>query len=289
MTSVLVTGAAGLIGRTLIKLCLAHDWTVYALCRRARPNCGTLVKDITLDLSTGFDLSLFPKRIDSVVHLAQSNHYRDFPTHANDLYGVNVISTSRLLDYAYSAGASQFIYASTGGLYIPSSGYLSENAAIHSPGKLGAYYASKICGELLVQTYSSYFAATILRPFFAYGPGQKASMLIPRLLANVRSGKPIQLQGECGLALNPIHCLDAANAIVSSIKNPSSAVINIAGPEVLTIREMATLSAMHFDVQPVFEQLSGEPQSLIADTSLMESALCAPVIKFSDSISELSP
>jgi len=289
MTTVLVTGASGLVGRTLIKLCVANNWKVYALRRSYRPNPGVSHKDIVLDLSTGFDISLLPKRIDSVVHLAQSNHYRDFPANANDLYGVNVVATSKLLDYALSAGATQFIYASTGGLYVPGSGTLSENSAIHPPGKLGAYFASKICGELLVETYSSYLAPTILRPFFVYGPGQKAGMLIPRLLANVCSGKPIQLQGECGLAINPIHCLDAANAIVCSIKNPPSAVINIAGPEVLTIRQIATLFAMHYGIQPVFEQLSGEPQSLIADISLMESSLCSPVIKLSDAIPELLP
>lgn len=284
MTSVLVTGAAGLVGRNVINLCLFNGWHVYAVCKRTQPNTENLHQVIVLDLSTGFDLSLFPKRIDSVVHLAQSNHYRDFPAHANDLYGVNVNATSKLLDYAYSAGASQFIYASTGGLYIPRPSFLSENSEIHAPRKLGAYYASKICGELLVQAYSSYLAATILRPFFVYGQGQKANMLIPRLLANVRSGIPIQLQGECGLSLNPVNALDAAKAIVASIKKPSSAVINIAGPEVLTIRQISTMFGNSLNVQPVFELVPGDPQCLIADTSLMESALCAPTIRLSDAI-----
>lgn len=287
MKSVVITGAAGLVGQQLSKLCLLNGWQVCAVSRDAPVTDSNSYSNISFDLSLPFDLSLLPRQVDVVVHLAQSNYYRDFPANAEDLYGVNVGSTFRLLDYAHTAGASQFIYASTGGLYIPSRGCLSENSAIHPRGKLGAYYASKTCGELLVQTYSSHFSATILRPFFIYGPAQKSHMLFPRLLSNVRSCNPIKLQGEHGLTLNPIHCLDAAKAIIHSIKNPSSAVINIAGPEVLTIRQIATLFAKHCNVQPVFEHLSGEPQSLIADISLMKSSLGSPSIKFSDVIDEL--
>ena len=61
-------------------------------------------------------------------------------------------------------------------------------------------------------------------------------MLMPRLVENVHAGRPITLQGDDGMRFNPIHVSDAARATISAAALKSSAVINVAGPEVLSMR-----------------------------------------------------
>ena len=202
--SIMITGANGLLGRSVLQA-IAKDVQVFALVRSKPLSQHENVKYLIADLELDLDTSLLPRKIDTIVHFAQSSKFRDFPDNALDVFNVNIASTARLLDYAKEVGAKQFIYASSGGIYGNGSQAFEENAAIVPPGQLGYYLGSKACGEILVQSYASIFQVTIIRPFFIYGPGQNRSMLIPRLMDLVSSGKPISLQGRAGIRINPVH------------------------------------------------------------------------------------
>jgi UDP-glucose 4-epimerase len=102
MAKILLTGATGLVGKYFVEH-TEHD--VFSVTR-----------DVA-DLSKSFKPQKFPQKIDIVIHLAQSRHYKHFPAAAHDIFAVNTNATAQLLQYAYRANASQFIYASTGGVY----------------------------------------------------------------------------------------------------------------------------------------------------------------------------
>src|SRR5690606_28137079 len=108
-------------------------------------------------------------------------------------------STLKLLDYARHQGARTFIYASSGGIYNAGSHLCSEDANIYIGRDLGFYINSKLCSEILIESYAEHMTVIILRFFFVYGPGQRTSMLIPRLVQSVYEGKIITLDGENGL------------------------------------------------------------------------------------------
>ena len=112
----LVTGASGLIGTCLVELA-SENFDIYALTRRPMFFRGGKVKNIVGDLSLPGVCEALPEKIDTVVHLAQSAHFREFPTRAADIFKVNVSSAVSLLDYARRAGAQNFIIASSGGVY----------------------------------------------------------------------------------------------------------------------------------------------------------------------------
>ena len=209
---VLVTGAAGLIGRHLIEALRTHH-EVHALHRPGSPGEGSGARWIATDLTDRIFLDALPIGVDGVIHLAQSRRFRDFPEGARDVFGVNVESTAALLDWSVRTGVRRFVLASSGGIYGYGRDPFTEEHPVGSAGPLGHYLASKHCAELLSESYADHMTVTILRFFFVYGPGQRPDMFIPRLVGSIAEGRPIMLGGEDGLCTNPVHVTDAVSAI----------------------------------------------------------------------------
>lgn len=283
---VLVTGGNGLLGRLAVAaLTFEHD--VHALVHSFPRNPIDNVHYHVLDLSTSWDIDILPSSIDTIIHLAQSGHFREFPEKALDVFRVNIDSTARLLDYARKNGVKRFIYASSGGIYGAGSQPFHENSPISPYGSLGYYLGSKLCGEVLVGNYAQYMIVVILRFFFLYGAGQKRFMLIPRLFDCVREGRPVLLQGKNGIRITPTHVCDARDALIQCIHFQESRTLNISGPEVLTIREIADIMGECLHKRPVFESKPGKPEDYVANIESMKQLLGAPRIHFKEGIRSL--
>src|SRR4030042_288576 len=115
-----------------------------------------------------------PKSIDAVIHLAQSEHFREFPMHAESIFKVNTASTLRLLEYARQAQVKIFVLASSGGIYGHGDEGFREDQPIEAKDDLGFYLGTKLCAEIIAENYSSFMNIVILRFFFIYGPRQRA-------------------------------------------------------------------------------------------------------------------
>lgn len=240
------------------------------------------------DLATpGFTEGL-PSEIETVVHLAQSRQFRVFPDGASDVFAVNVASSVELLDWARRIGARRFIYASSGGIYGHGDTGFKEEDTIGPSRPLGFYLASKHATELLVEDYGGLITVVVLRFFFVYGAGQHPSMLLPRLASAVAEGRPIVLQGEQGLRSNPVHVDDAVNALTGAIGLERSVKINVAGPEVLDLRQIGEILGSYLGKDPVFEIVPGvAPLHLIGDIARMKSLLGPPSIAPKEGLAEL--
>lgn len=286
---VLITGIQGLLGRRLASALNDKGFIIHGIARRNIHDAKSSIHYLTINLASDWSFETLPRQCDVVIHLAQSASFRDFPNSALDVFKVNIESTARLLDYARQAGVKKFIFASSGGVYGNGTQAFKENSPIVPPGQLGYYLGSKACGEILVQSYASVFNVVVVRPFFIYGPGQNRSMLIPRLFDSVATGKPISLQGDNGIRINPIHVDDAASAVAAAIDLNESATFNIGGPEVLSIRDICEAMGRHLGVEPVFTQQNSEPNDLIADYSAMRNFLYDPKCRLEDSLNEIKP
>jgi nucleoside-diphosphate-sugar epimerase len=287
MKRCVVTGATGLIGSHLVRD-LLQDWEVVALSRSPVPadlrDRG--LRHVPVDLSQPWETSVLPDQVDAVIHLAQSEHYREFPNLAESLFSVNTFSTLKLLDYARQHGASSFVLASTGGVYGTGNQPFSEDGPVTTGRQLGFYSDSKLCSELMAHNYRAYFSVMTLRFFFVYGPDQRPTMLIPRLVSSVREGKPIQLQGPDGLRINPIHVEDAVRAIRNALGQTDSHVVNVAGPTVLSLRQIGEQIGQILGRTPQFDvNAAATPGDLIADIARMSSLLWAPQISFEEGVS----
>lgn len=244
---IIVTGAKGLLGEAVVR---------------------RLENVVEVSRRTGFDLTdpnfvkKLPSRVDAIIHLAQSEQFRSFPTGAADMFAVNTESTFRLAEYGLKSGCKTFIYASTGGI---------TNSDTNS------FYAnSKRAGELLLAPFSKEMSVTLLRYFFIYGPKQRSDMLIPRLVERVRNGLPITLQGENGLSLNPIYVEDAAEATVKALSLTGFHTIPIAGNEIITLKALAQRIGEELQKKVHFEQLPGSASDMVGDTVELKSKLLTP-------------
>lgn len=272
MRRVFITGTTGLLGSHLVPL-LEGEAEVYAW-------HGDLTRDL--------DASSFPSRLDAVVHLAQSRRFREFPEAAGEVVRVNALAAVELAEHALRSGATHFVYASTGGVYAPGPEPLTEEAPVADSASMSFYAATKFAAERLLAPFASRLNLIILRPFFIYGPGQDRSMLVPRLIDTVKSGSPVHMTTDEGPRLNPVHAIDAAAAVLAALGLEGSHTINVAGPEVLALREIVGAIARHLGREARFEVGPGAgPKDLIGDVSRMARLLQPPRERICDRIGEL--
>ena len=270
-----ITGAGGFVGKRLVAAAAAAGHEVIALLHSvpAEPDrryfSSKRVTILQTEL-TMFDPASLSPGIEAVISLAQSNHFREFPTHAAEVFDVNVTANLRLLDWAVRSGDRRFVLASSGGIYGGKLGARfqeTDGFAINSP--LGFYLGSKLCSEIVLQNYRHFLdCAVIVRPFFIYGPAQRADMFVTRIINSVRDGLPITLQGPDGLKMNPIFVDDAVSAFLGAVDLSGSWTINIAGPEILSLRDLADIIGQYLDARPIFRAAEGEPIDYVADIAI---------------------
>ncbi len=271
--SVLLTGAGGLIGRyVLAALDPAADVVPVG-----RPGSMPGGRALSADLSSPTFTDVLPAGIDTIVHLAQSSRYRDFPEGADDVFAVNVGATARLLDWGRRVGIRRFVLASAGGAARVTDGH-----------PLGHYLASKRAAELLAASYQGVFDVITLRMHFVYGRGQRDSALIPRLITAVRDGATIALAGPDGIRVTPTYAADAAAAVIASTRLSGSHVLDVGGPEMLSLRDIATAIGRRMQREPRFSiGPEGDRQDVIADVAATSAVLGRPCYSFERGLDDL--
>lgn len=260
---VLVTGAAGFVGRHVVAR-LAREHEVVALVHSQpaweMPATQTIVADLTSP-SLGARL---PRDIDVIIHLAQA--YKTFPEHAAEIFAVNAASTQRLADHARSVGIRRFILASSGSIYAPAAVPLRET---ETPRPMGFHPATKLIAEQVLSYYADPLDVVSLRLFAPYGPGQ-VDRLIPRLIEAVRAGNPITLSHGGEPRINPVYVDDLTEVFAQAVAGAGVGVVNVAGPTVVSIRDIAAVAGIAIGRDPVFAALDREPRGdLVADTTEM--------------------
>ncbi|WP_158609134.1 NAD(P)-dependent oxidoreductase [Pusillimonas sp. NJUB218] len=274
---ILVTGANGLLGRRVVAL-LSQTNDVFAVVHEMPTEPIAGVRYFPIDLAKPWGVELLPARVDAIIHLAQSAHFRDVPSRALEVFQVNIASTAQLLDYAWRTGTERFVYASSGGIYSGGVQTFYETSPVTQPDTLGYYLGSKVSCEALASSYARFLKVMVLRFFFIYGRGQNRTMLIPRLIDNIRGGRSITIQGEMGLRLNPIHVSDAAATVLAALSSENSGIYNVAGPEILSLRELCNEIGALVGKSAIYDVMPGTPSDVVGDISMMSAHLHVPSV-----------
>ncbi len=138
----------------------------------------------------------------------------------------------------------------------------------------GDYENSKVQGEkyLLENADLESGGLTILRPDFVYGPGDMHKFPLFRQVAKGW----IPLVGFTGARLRPTYCIDVCRAVESSLPGGtlSGGTYNIAGPEVVSMREFTAAIAESLETGLVRVPVP----EWIFRLSLLLGPLCPPVL-----------
>jgi UDP-glucose 4-epimerase len=185
---VLVTGATGFVGRSLLPVLERDGWTVRAAVRRPSGFQKEVIVD-SIGLDTDWQTAL--AGVDAVVHLAARVHHPN-DRGAEQLYrDLNVDGTLQLARSAIVAGVKQFVFASTALVYgrnndgHPPFGEEDELTP-HNP-----YSRSKVEAETGLKSLAQGHAmgVTVVRPPLVYGAGAKGNFAL--LARAARLGVPL--------------------------------------------------------------------------------------------------
>jgi nucleoside-diphosphate-sugar epimerase len=258
---ILITGGTGFVGSTLGPRLMAAGHDLFSVCRPG--SSVAFGETVVWDAASPAGMSKFPAAIEVVIHLAQSRSYRHFPADSREMFDVNVGMTMALLRWAAAQSTvRQFCLVSSGAVYEPFTGLLQEEAALAPRGFLGA---SKLASEIIALPFAGLFKLSILRLFFPYGPGQR-DRLIPDLIRRIRCGEAVQVTANGkGMQLVPTFVEDIAEVFLASIESSWTGIVNVATPEVLSIRGIAELIGRRLGIEPKLEILDKAPIGIIPD------------------------
>ena len=190
--NILVTGAAGFIGKNLVgELKKSHN-RIYTL-----DKLDAVGIDFVVDITNEYDLLEVFKKVnfDKVVHLAGKAGVRESKSNPNSYIHNNIIGFTNVLECCIKTNVKQVIYASSSSVYGEEYGLSEEDKCDK---QLSIYAVTKKCNENLAYTYSHNYGikTTGLRFFSVFGLGMRQDLMIYKILDSLMNNKPITVYGD---------------------------------------------------------------------------------------------
>jgi dTDP-glucose 4,6-dehydratase len=253
----LVTGAAGFIGSTYVRLVGGdHDVVVldkltYAGRRENLPAGAELVVGAIEDARVVREVM---EGCDAVVNFAAESHVDRSIDDQEAFARTHVIGTGVLLDAVRELGVPRYLQVSTDEVYGSiAEGSFSETSPLDPS---SPYSATKAAGDLLVSAHAHTYGteALICRGSNNYGPRQYPEKLIPLMVLNALHGDSLPVYGDGRQVRNWLFVEDFCRAIHTVLERgrPGQAY-NAGGPD-----EMENV-----DVVRRILELTGRDESLI--------------------------
>lgn len=257
--TILVTGAAGFMGKHLVRHLRTLGAHVVAMDRiegELLPGVEWVIADVlelTLNQLEGF-------KIEVVFHLAAIVGVNYAGQNPIQTLAVNTYGTSQMLKLIRTLGAKVICLLSSSEVYgEPDSLPLTEENNLHP---LSIYGWSKVCAEQLLEAHvqSGDLRGIVIRPFNVYGPGQRNDFVVSRFLQQAIQGLPPKVAGNGTQRRLFTFVDDLIHGIVLAVVNSKLGfqVYNIAGEEDISIAELADLivSIARSNIWPIYVPLS---------------------------------
>jgi dTDP-glucose 4,6-dehydratase len=232
----LVTGAAGFIGSTYVRLVCA-DHEVVVLDKLTYAGRRENLEGLPIELVVGGieDRALVREVMegcDGVVNFAAESHV-DRSIDDQDIFArTHVIGTSILLDAARELNVARYLQVSTDEVYgSVDSGSFTEESPLRTS---SPYSATKAAGDLLVSAHVHTYGldAVICRGSNNYGPRQYPEKLVPLMILNALHGDPLPVYGDGRQVRNWLYVDDFCRGIHAVLlKGRQGEVYNVGGPD----------------------------------------------------------
>lgn len=260
---ILVTGGAGFIGSNFIHYMLQKhpedqivvlDKLTYA---GNLNNLKVVMKTIEFirgDICNRKLVERVAKGIDVIINFAAESHVDKSIAEPEPFLTTNVLGTQVLLEAARRFDHEKFVQISTDEVYgsIVKGSFEEEDSLKPS----SPYAASKAAADMLAHSYFITYGLPVLitRSTNNFGPYQHPEKLIPKLIINAISGKPLPIYGDGKNVRDWLYVVDNCRAIdLLMRKGKSGEIYNVgAGNEKMNL-EIANF---------ILKEL-GKPKSLI--------------------------
>lgn len=200
----LVTGAGGFIGSHVVEALVGAGARVRAFVRYTSTGHAGWLDRIDSDRRARIEVVFGDLRDEGAVDQAVAGCTHVFHLGAviaipysyrnpREYVAVNVGGTQNVLDAMRRHGTARGIFTSTSEVY----GSAQQIPIPESHPRVGQspYAASKIAADALIESYHRSFdlPTVIARPFNTYGPRQSLRAIVPTILAQALTGKPLRL------------------------------------------------------------------------------------------------
>jgi len=240
---IMVTGAAGLVGRAVCRQLQARGDEVIAIDRVG----GAGIDGVTVtecDLGNVHRLhALAGPGLAGVIHCGAYSGpmvARDNPV---SMVQVNIVGTANMLELARIHGARRFVFCSSTSAYGNTPPAPVKEDVVMVPASL--YAASKVASEQLVAAYAQQYAVdgASLRLSWVYGPHRTTDCMIRTMLTDAMAGRPTRFAFGDDFYRQYIYVEDAAAALLAALDAPSlpRLTYNITGDSRLTLGEVAEI------------------------------------------------
>lgn len=247
MQKILITGATGFVGRSLVPALKAAGYDV--LCAVSKEVAWLHAPQVVIKrLELMEDWSAVLPGIDVIIHLAAKVHVMEGNVPLEEYCKVNSSATKKLAEQATQHGVRRFIFLSS----IKVNGEFTLEGAPFTetmPQKLDDPYGqSKLLAEqyLLEIGQNSNMDVAILRPSLIFGPGVKANFL--KMMQLVNKGLPLPFGGiQNKRSFVFIENLVSAIEIVINEPKAANQVYLVADNEAWSLSELLNFIALKMD------------------------------------------
>lgn len=214
---VLLTGASGLLGRSVAKRLVELGYRVTTLQRSASEVDGAT--DVRGSLNDPDAVAAAVNGQDAVIHMAAkvsvSGRREDFER-------VNVEGTRAIFDAAEAAGVRRVLHVSSPSTAHAGSSLVGEGAGPADPERAEGHYAqTKAAAELLAEDRArtafdgAGMDVLIIRPHLVWGPGD--TQLTTRIVDRARSGR-MPILGSGAALVDTLYIDNAVDAFVAGLR-----------------------------------------------------------------------
>ena len=283
-TNILITGATGLIGSTLVEVLMSNphrDYCVYASGRNFERVRKRFENYLSLESFHFIEYDvMFPfqsdVQFDYIIHAASNASPNAFSRNPVEIVKANIYGVSNLIEYGIKHGMKRFLYVSSGEVYGEGDGrVISEEFSgyVNCLNSRSCYPSSKRTAETLCVSYASEYDVDVViaRPCHIYGPNftETDNRVYAQFIRSILRGEDIVMKSSGEQIRSWCYVIDCVSALLFVLlKGASREAYNIADPNsVLTIRQLAELMAkigeskIIMDVPSDTEKISFNPVS----------------------------
>jgi len=180
--NVLVTGATGFVGGNLVEALLRRGYSVTCLVRKSSNTHFLQKQNVRLvigDIADPASIRQAARGIHAVYHLAGLIK----AANREQYFRINQLGTRLFLEVLAekNPNLNRFVHISSLAAAGPSSGEQGLTEA-ERPNPISWYGESKLCSEQEVLRFSGAFPVTVLRPSAVYGPRDRETLLVFRMI-----------------------------------------------------------------------------------------------------------